>query len=132
MRPDAPPIDPKSPGFWLQAIAIAHAGVGIGVYREPLADAIRDGFVGEFPDFGDRATGFWFMASSPALMAAGGLLRSVEAAGDRNAMSQAGVLLTLLGVLGGAAYPRSGFWGVAATGVETLRRVRRAPYRSLP
>lgn len=115
----------RSPGFWLQALAVAHAGTGVLTYREPLAEIGLDGVVNAVPDRGDRATAFWFLGAAPLLWLAGRLLRSAEASGDRAAQRSAGAALTTCGVVGSAAMPNTGFWAVAGLGVWALRRGRR-------
>ncbi len=112
----------RSPGWWLQVLGVAHAGVGATLYREALVDIARSNLVSSVPDWGDKATAFWFMAASPMLWLSGRLLRSAESAGDLNAQRAAGSVLTAAGVIGSAAMPRSGFWGVAAVGLFALRR----------
>jgi hypothetical protein len=119
-------FDPTSPGWWLQVIGVAHAGVGIALHRGEYAALWRDGFIGQVPDRGDRAAAFWFMAAAPALWTIGRLLRSAELAEDADAQRYAGAMLTGLGLTGSAAMPESGFWAVGATGLAALRRARRS------
>jgi uncharacterized protein DUF6463 len=116
---------PRSPGWWLQGLGLAHAVVGVILYRQPLAQIARDGFVNSVPDLGDRATAFWFMAAAPTLWLGGRLLRSAESLGDLAAQRTAGGILTVTGVVGSAVIPTSGFWGVAAVGISSLRRSTR-------
>ncbi len=115
----------RSPGWWLQWLGVAHAGIGATLYREALVDIARSKLISSVPDWGDKATAFWFMAASPTLWLSGRLLRSAESAGDLNAQRAAGSVLTAAGVIGSAAMPRSGFWGVAAVGLFALRRSSR-------
>ena len=103
-------------------LGVAHAGVGATLYREALVDIARSKLVSSVPDWGDKATAFWFVAASPMVWPRGRLLRSAESAGDLNAQRAAGSVLTAAGVIGSAAMPRSGFWGVAAVGLFALRR----------
>ena len=103
-------------------LGVAHAGVGATLYRAALADIARSKVVSSVPDRGDRATAFWFMAASPTLWLSGRLLRSAESAGDLDAQRAAGRVLTAVGVIGSAAMPLSGLWGVAAVGLFALRR----------
>ena len=112
-------------GWWLQLLGVAHAGIGATLYREALVDIARSKLVSSVPDWGDKATAFWFLAASPMLRLSGRLLRSAESAGDLNAQRAAGSVLTAAGVIGAAAMPRSGFWGVAAVGLFALRRSSR-------
>ncbi len=99
-----------------------HAVVGLVLYRQPLAQMARDGFVHSVPDLCDRATAFWFMAAAPTLWLSGRLLRSAESLGDLAARRAAGGVLTVTGVVGSAVMPTSGFWGVVAVGISSLRR----------
>ncbi len=116
---------PRSPGWWLQGLGAAHAVVGVVLYRQPLAQIARDGFVNSVPDLGDRATAFWFMTAAPTLWLGGRLLRSAESLGDLAAQRSVGGVLTVTGVVGSAVMPTSGFWGVAAVGISSLRRSTR-------
>lgn len=115
-----------SPGWWLQFLGYAHAGVGAVLYRDPLADIARDKVFRSVPDHGDRATAFWFTVAAPALWLGGRLLRSAESAGDLDGQRAAGSVLTATGLVGAAAMPLSGFWGVAAVGIAALRRSLRS------
>ncbi len=116
---------PRSPGWWLQCLGLVHAVVGVVLYRQPLAQIVRDRFVSSVPDLGDRATAFWFMVAAPTLWLGGRLLRSAESLGDLAAQRTAGGILTVTGVVGSAVMPTSGFWGVAAVGIASLRRSTR-------
>ena len=120
-----PHVLPRSPGWWLQCLGLVHAVVGVVLYRQPLAQIVRDRFVSSVPDLGDRATAFWFMVAAPTLWLGGRLLRSAESLGDLAAQRTAGGILTVTGVVGSAVMPTSGFWGVAAVGIASLRRSTR-------
>lgn len=121
----------RSPGWWLQTLALAHGGIGAVVYREPLGDIARDRVIGSVPEWGDRSTAFWFLAAAPALWLGGRLLRSAESADDRDAQRAAGALLVAVGTIGSASMPRSGFYGVVVVGLAALRRGRR-PQQASP
>ncbi len=97
------------------------------LYRRPLAEIARDGLVTSVPDVGDRATAFWFMGVAPTLWLGGRLLRSAESHGDAAAQRTVGGVLAVTGVVGAAAMPLSGFWGVLAVGISSLRRSTRPP-----
>ena len=103
-------------------MGLAHACVGVVLYRRPLAEIARAWLVNSVPDVGDRATAFWFMAVAPTLWLGGRLLRSAETSGDLAAQRAGGTVLTATGLLGSAAMPASGFWGVVAVGISSLRR----------
>jgi hypothetical protein len=113
-----------SPGWWLQVIGVAHAGVGVVLHREPLAEIVRAKVIGSVPDRGDRATAFWFLAVAPLSWIAGRLLRSAEVAGDLPAQREAGAVLTAVGVAGAAVMPVSPFWSLIAVGLHAVRGSR--------
>ena len=115
----------RTPGWWLQFLGMAHGAVGVVLYRQPLGEIARDGVVNSVPDFGNRATAFWFVSVAPTLWLGGRLLRSAESLGDVAAERSAGGVLTVTGLVGSAAMPVSGFWGVAAVGIASLRRSTR-------
>lgn len=114
-----------SPGWWLQVIGLAHAGVGVVLHREPLVEIARARVIGAVPERGDRATAFWFLVVAPTCWTAGRLLRSAELAGDLPAQRQVGVVLTAVGMAGAAVMPVSPFWSLIAVGVGAVRRSRR-------
>lgn len=113
-------FDRRSPGSWLQAIAVAHVGVGSFLYRKALGEIVRDR--ASIPDHGDKATAFWYLAAAPVLWVGGGLLRSTESTGDLAGQRAAGVVLFATGVTGGTAMPGSGFWAIALVGAASVRR----------
>lgn len=124
---------PRSPSDVLQVLSLAHAGVGLYLYRRPLAEVLDDKIVDAVPDWGDRATAFWCLTSAPLLWLTGRLLRSAEDGHDRTAQRAAGATLTATGLVGTAAMPRSGFPVLAAIGLGALRRSRTAgPRPGLP
>ncbi len=120
------PMLRRSPGWWLQCLGMTHGVVGVVLYRQPLTEIARDRIVGSVPDLGDRATAFWFAAVAPTLWLGGRLLRSAETSGDAAAQRAAGTVLTAAGLLGSAAMPASGFWGVVAVGIAAVRRSTRS------
>ncbi|WP_369134824.1 DUF6463 family protein [Modestobacter sp. I12A-02662] len=113
-----------SPGRWLQVIGVAHAGVGVVLHGDPLAEIVRAKVIGSVPDRGDRATAFWFLTVAPLSWLAGRLLRSAEVAGDLAAQREAGVVLTAVGVAGAAVMPASPFWSLIAVGLASVRGSR--------
>ncbi|QVQ55018.1 hypothetical protein J4H86_18940 [Spiractinospora alimapuensis] len=109
----------------MRLVGAAHIVYGAVLYRDALGDIARRGFVNAVPDFGDRATAFWFVTCGSMFMLCGHLLRSAEKAGDLDAQRDAGAALTAIGAVGSAAMPASGFWAVLAIGAAALRRGRR-------
>lgn len=124
-RPSALATRASSPGWWLQVIGLAHAGVGVVLHREPLVEIVRAKVIGTVPERGDRATAFWFLVVAPTSWIAGRLLRSAELTGDLSAQRQAGAVLTAVGVTGAAVMPISPFWSLIAVGVGAIRASRR-------
>ncbi|ASU82123.1 hypothetical protein CDO52_04400 [Nocardiopsis gilva YIM 90087] len=118
----------RSPGRWVQALAGLHFATGIILYRKPAGDMAADGVVSTVPDWGDRATAFWFLALAPAMWTTGRLLRSAEENGDTRAQRTAGAALVATGATGAAMMPASGFWGVAALGAWAWAKGRRASH----
>src|SRR5918997_7099034 len=112
----------RSPGTWLERIAVAHAAVGLTLYRAPLAEIVRDRVIGTVSDHGERATAFWYMIGAPLLWISGRLLCRAEANDDAIAQRYAGSMLVAAGATGAAAMPVSGFWAVVAVGIGALRR----------
>jgi hypothetical protein len=96
----------------------------VALHRAPLADVLGRGVVAAVPDFGDRATAFWFVAASPLLWVSGRLLRAAEAHGDHRAQRDAGRVLAAVGAIGAAAMPVSGFWSLVAVGLRAAARPR--------
>ncbi|MBB6173939.1 hypothetical protein HNR23_003999 [Nocardiopsis mwathae] len=117
----------RSPGRWVQALAGLHLATGVILYRRQVTDIAADGVVATVPDWGDRATAFWFLAGAPLLWTSGRLLRSAEANGDARAQCVGGAALAATGAVGAAAMPVSGFWAVAALGTWSWVQGRRAP-----
>ncbi|GAB3486065.1 DUF6463 family protein [Amycolatopsis cihanbeyliensis] len=116
---------PRSSGKQLQVLGFLHAGVGAVRHGKPLAEIARAKVVGAVPDEGERATAFWFMVAAPMLWLGGRLLCTAEETGDLRAQRVAGRLLVVIGAVGAAARPVSGFWALAAIGLEALRRGKR-------
>ncbi|MET9776677.1 DUF6463 family protein [Streptomyces sp. NPDC006367] len=112
----------RSVGHWLQLVGIGHGIIGAVTYRDVFTGMAREGLVGSVPDRGDRAAAFWFTVASPALWMGGRLLRSAEERQDLPAQRVAGVVLTVVGVTGAVAMPKSGFPVLAGIGGVLLRR----------
>jgi len=94
----------------LLALGIAHIVFGIVRFREPLADAMRAGFVGRFAESEARRTAFWFIAFGPLLMLVGQLALHAAASGDLPAFTLTGFYMLALGVIGVLAFPKSPLW----------------------
>jgi hypothetical protein len=111
-------------GSLLQAIAVGHALVGMLVYRRELGGIARGRVFGAVGYRSPRATAFWFLVPSPLLWALGGLLARAEAAGEHEAVRSAARIGAATALTGVVVLPLSGFWGLLAVCVRTLRRAR--------
>lgn len=111
----------NSPSGWLQIVGICHAVVGFVTHRRALGDVAKDGIFNTIPDFGDRATAFWFFTLAPMTWATGRLLRSAELHGDIVAQRAVGAVVAATGLTGAVLMPRSPFWIVAAIGAASIR-----------
>jgi hypothetical protein len=121
-----------SPGYAVIAAGVGHGVWGLIAYRSGLREIARAGY---FDSVGDglfrkkhskdeRAAAFWFMAASPLAALTGYLGERAIQAGDRRAVTVAGVATTLITAAGAAAMPRSGFSGAIVLGPWMIRRAR--------
>ncbi len=99
-------------GPLLIATGVGHALVGIALFPEPLAAIVRDGFVNAVhPRLHlDRGLAFWFMILTPVCVGLGICLSHGVARGDEGLLRIIGWTILIIGVLGAAAIPVSGFW----------------------
>lgn len=100
----------ESPGRWLRALTLAHAGVGIVVYRRELRGIAADGFFGAVPYRSERAAALWFIGSAFPGWLVGHLVDIAATAGDRRSVRLAGLLGLSAGLGGGILMPRSPLW----------------------
>jgi hypothetical protein len=112
------------PSRALQALAVAHAGVGVGKYHRQLRGVVDDGVVGALGGDPERRTAFWFLSLSPLLWLTGRLLRDAEATGDHRAQRITGAVLVGTGAVGVGVLPKSPFWALLATGAVSALRPR--------
>lgn len=112
----------RSPGRWLQALALLHVPVGVALYPEALRRMRAGGVVNSVADHGDESTVFWFLLAAPLLWSTGHLLHRAELAGDRDAQRVVGAVVGGTGVVATVVNPESPFWLVAAVGVAAVRR----------
>ena len=111
-------------GRLLRLLALAHALVGVLVYRGELVEIAREGVVATVPYKGARASAFWFMMSSPLLWILAGLLHRAERAGDAQALRATSRASLASAVVAVACLPFSGFWGWLAISLRGLRDAR--------
>lgn len=111
-------------GRLLQLMAVGHAAVGIGLYREELRSIAREGVLAAVPYRGSQATAFWFLMAAPTWWLTGRLVGAAEAAHDERALRLAGRVALASAVVGVVCTPVSGFWGLLLIALRSRRRAR--------
>jgi hypothetical protein len=104
-------------GQLLKVTAVGHTLVGLVLFRAPLADIVGSGVLGSVGTQPDRQAAFWFLLFSPVCYALGQIVER----GDRRILAIVGWNLLLLGVVGAAMMPVSGFWILLALAPLVLR-----------
>lgn len=94
----------------LLILGAIHIIFGIVRFKEPLADALAAGFVGQFQEPQVRRTAFWFIMVGPLLMLAGHLAVRAVARGDRAVLKIIGTYGLISSIVGIFAYPSSPLW----------------------
>jgi hypothetical protein len=97
----------------LRALTLAHAGIGIAVYRRELRGIAADGFLGAVPYRSERAAALWFIGSAFPGWLVGHLVDVAATAGDRRSVQLAGLLGLIAGLGGGILMPKSPLWAQA-------------------
>ena len=95
----------------LIALAIAHFLFGLARFRQPLAQAVAAGFIGQFGATPERRTAFWFMLFTLPLLLAGQVTAHAAHTGDLALLRLIGWYLLAIALVGVAAFPKSPFWG---------------------
>lgn len=113
-----------SPGRWLRMLTVAHAGLGIAVYRHELKGIASDRVFGAVPYRSERAAALWFIGSAFPGWLVGHLVDVAAAAGDRRSVRLAGLLGLGAGLGGAAMMPRSPMWAQIVVCADIVRRSR--------
>jgi Family of unknown function (DUF6463) len=123
--------DHATPADAIKVIGVGHAAWGLLAYRRPLReiaadplDSVGDGIFAKDHSADGRAAAFWFLLAAPLIVLCGHLVGAAERSGDEAAMRTAGRTVTVIGALGTAAMPRSGFLAVFPVGFWLTRRAR--------
>jgi hypothetical protein len=117
--------DAMSLGAALRRLTVAHAIVGLVVYRRELRGIVREGLVGTVPYRSERAAALWFIGSTLPGWLVGRLVDAAAAAGDRREVQLAGSVGLVAALVGAVAMPVSTFWLQAAVCVRMLRGASR-------
>jgi hypothetical protein len=110
------------PGRWLRRLSVAHAVLGVLIYRRELGDIGSRGFVGAVPYRSERAAALWFVGSALPGWLVGRLVDVAAEAGDADAVREAGVLGLAAGLGGAVLMPVSPFLIQVAVCSEIVRR----------
>ena len=108
-------------GRLLKVTAVGHALVGLALFHAVLLDIAGDGVLGTVGAQLDRQAAFWFLLFSPVCFALGQIVER----GDRRTRAIVGWNLLLIGGIGAAMMPVSGFWIVLAIAPLVLHAARR-------
>jgi hypothetical protein len=119
------------------ATGVLHNALGCYLYRRALADMGRDGLLNSASDAvlgtvdGERRhTAFWFLMGGLAFITMGASIRRCGTGNARIAPAL-GPGMTVMGALGAAVMPVSGFWLLLAEGVAaTVLHRRTSPTAS--
>jgi hypothetical protein len=114
------------------AAGVGHSLWGLLAYRSGLKKIARAGFIDSVGDGlfrvdhskDDRAAAFWFMFAAPVAVLLGYLSEAAIQSEDRRAVATAGVALSVIMGVGGAAIPRSGFSVFFPVGPWMIHRAR--------
>ncbi len=96
--------------WMLIALGLGHTAVGVVTFKEPLAQAARAGFVGQFVGHRDRRAAFWFIIFGPLLVMAGHVTIHAINTADARLLKIMGFYLLGVSVVGSLAQPKSPFW----------------------
>ena len=94
----------------LIVLGVGHTAVGGVLFKKPLADAVRAGFVGQFEHYPDRRAAFWFMIFGPLLIMGGHLAIHAVKTADTGLLKIIGFYLLAVALVGSLAQPTSPFW----------------------
>jgi hypothetical protein len=116
----------RPPGRPLQLLTIAHAVLGVVVYRRELREIAADGFLGAVPYRSSRAAALWFIGSAFPGWLVGRLVDVGTEAGDHRTVQLAGALGAAAGLGGAILMPRSPMWVQAIVCARIVQGSRRA------
>ena len=102
----------------LVVLGLGHTATGVVKFKEPLAQAVRAGFVGQFVGHPDRRAAFWFVIFGPLLVMGGHLAIHAVKTADPALLKIIGFYFLAVALVGSLAAPTSPFWvGLIAAAV---------------
>jgi len=111
-------------GTLLRLLGLAHAIVGIALYRREIRAIGAEGVLAGIPYRGPKATPFWFLMQTPMIWIVAGLVGKAEEAKDWRSLRTAHRVSAASALVAIVLLPVSGFWGWLAVSLRGLRRVR--------
>lgn len=117
-------VDQASPGRWLRMLTVAHAGLGIGIYRRELRDMAARGLFDSVPYRSEHAAALWFIGSAFPGWLVGHFVDVAARAGDRRSVRLAGLLGLGAGAGGAILMPRSLMWAQIVICARIVREAR--------
>lgn len=94
----------------LFALGVAHIALGLVWFRQPVVDAIGEGFVGKFKKIDSRRLAFWFIIFGPLLMMGGHVAVHAAASSNFDLLKILGFYIFAISLIGVLALPKSPFW----------------------
>ena len=90
-------------------LGFGHIAYGFAKFRVPLLESAAAGYVGQFSVSDARRVAFWFVIFGPLLILAGHVAIHAVQAGDLPLLRLVGTYMSVISVIGVAAFPKSPF-----------------------
>ena len=94
----------------LLVLGMCHTLLGLVKFRQPIKEAIHDGFIGQFRLADSRRLAFWFTIFGPLLVMGGQVALHAAHASDLELLKLIGFYMLAVSVMGALALPKSPFW----------------------
>src|SRR5205814_4184679 len=91
-------------------LGVAHTFYGLARFKQPIREALHDGFVGQFKSADARRLAFWFTIAGPMMVMGGQVALHAVHAGDLALLNVVGFYMLGICLLGALALPKSPFW----------------------
>lgn len=105
---------------YLVILGMVHVAFGLVRFRQPIGEALREGFFGRFGQNDARRVAFWFVSAGPLISLIGGFLRHAAMVDDYTLSLPTGIVLTALATLGVSAFPKSPLWALLPPAIMLL------------